>query len=691
MTKVRLPASSPNSQSITDPTPSVSSGVTDRYDLSASSQYPLTSPTEEPGDKPQPREIVPWPGLHPEDGVPGGQSTVAIQKPRKKGENWKDAVFQKSARYHGPTSFSAVFLEHRDPASEDLLEIGQDVRPHPGAWKFGQPLLGRERPEGPTMRTKEVVKALMNIPSREICESLLGTLNITHDLILNPTLIKHCITTLWATFEQNLITPRTAEKLTGIAEVLFQNEENPLPPSPEDGLDWLNTFMGSNVRLEMMGVLFCFFGKAYLALQDWDPVFKVPENHDRDRKETAWRMKECADICRKMCHFSETVNELVVALCYNVGVLESLCAGDESYTMGHRHGDMVTMAIDAGLHRLPDYANTPITTASEYKRRLFSAVYFLDKTHSALNGIPPLLGRLYCDVKPCLDIADEELFLPVHAFAVVISRLDPNGWSTSGNIQNISVSRAIWQLCSVREEILELALGVNVLVTEARIEELRIRSQLVLDGIPEQLRYYADSDRKVPKESTGKALFAQANLMNAFLQNIFLIERVSTARGFPNNERLLNAAMEMLELSLMFWMMRDKLTPFTFYFDWIVTFYGIPSAGVICVELLKNVSTSQTNLGFSRSDAIQKLTLFIGFLDWIRPTDGNYKLANRLKKVIRRVLDRVLEPPQTDPRPPDEMENALSDSTMLQPLDNMNDMDWLNTIDWTQGSWMDYN
>jgi hypothetical protein len=58
--------------------------------------------------------------------------------------------------------------------------------------------------------------------------------------------------------------------------------------------------------------------------------------------------------------------------------------------------------------------------------------------------------------------------------------------------------------------------------------------------------------------------------MNDFLQNIFLIDRVSIARGFPNDERLVNTAMEMLELALMFWMSRDKLTSFTSYFDWIV-------------------------------------------------------------------------------------------------------------------------
>lgn len=189
---------------------------------------------------------------------------------------------------------------------------------------------GRDRPNGPGQRLKEVVKALWNIPPKEICERLLTTQDSMHDITLNPTMMGHCVSTLWETFGSQLEVPRSNGALEVIADVLFKNEEEPLVPSPDDGFEWLNTFMGGKLRLEMLGVLFCFFGKAYLTLQEWDPTFKIPENFDRDRKETAWRMKECADICRTMCHYSETVNEILAALCYNIAILESLVTGDES-------------------------------------------------------------------------------------------------------------------------------------------------------------------------------------------------------------------------------------------------------------------------------------------------------------------------------------------------------------------------
>jgi hypothetical protein len=55
-------------------------------------------------------------------------------------DSWKTAVYPQSKRYYGPTSFSAVFLENRTADSENLLDLGQEKRQHPGTWKVGEPL-----------------------------------------------------------------------------------------------------------------------------------------------------------------------------------------------------------------------------------------------------------------------------------------------------------------------------------------------------------------------------------------------------------------------------------------------------------------------------------------------------------------------------------------------------------------------
>lgn len=126
---------------------------------------------------------------------------------------------------------------------------------------------------------------------------------------------------------------------------------------------------------------------------------------------------------------------------------------------------MVTSAISSGLHRLPNYTTNKLTAASEYKRRLFSAVYCSDKTHSSLNGTPPLLPRRYCDIEPCLDLDPRAPYLPEVELIGAINSLDPNGWNTAGNLYDTTLLRAKVHLSAIREEILELSLGTSDLVS----------------------------------------------------------------------------------------------------------------------------------------------------------------------------------------------------------------------------------
>ena len=145
-----------------------------------------------------------------------------------------------------------------------------------------------------------------------------------------------------------------------------------------------------------------------------------------------------------------------------------------AYSIRRLHGDLITTTITSGLHRLPDYATSKVTAASEYKRRLFCSIYCNDKTHASLNGTPPLLTRLFCDIQPCLDLPTEAIFLPEDELAFELTKLDADGWNISNKSDDthyiVTILRIKVQLCTIREEILELALGVNVDGSEARIK-----------------------------------------------------------------------------------------------------------------------------------------------------------------------------------------------------------------------------
>lgn len=87
--------------------------------------------------------------------------------------------------------------------------------------------------------------------------------------------------------------------------------------------------------------------------------------------------------------------------------------------------------------------------------------------------------------------------------------------------------------------------------------------------MPPPLHYYAHDD--TPKESESKYLIGQAYILLNYLQIQFLIDRLAITRGLPNEQGLLNTAMQMMDVTIMFWVKRDQLVNFSCSFDWIVS------------------------------------------------------------------------------------------------------------------------
>src|SRR3954468_15417356 len=89
--------------------------------------------------------------------------------------------------------------------------------------------------------------------------------------------------------------------------------------------------------------------------------------------------------------------------------------------------------------------------------------------------------------------------------------------------------------------------------------------------------------------------------------------------------------------------------------------YGIPSAGVICVELLNQMEAPHLPHSYlPRSEVIQNLSLLVGFLDWVRPTAPNAELCGRMLQIIKRTLDKILDGPTPSSAPPRTNNAAVS-------------------------------
>ncbi|PCG99120.1 Hypothetical protein PENO1_054710 [Penicillium occitanis (nom. inval.)] len=641
----------------------------------------------------------------------------------------RNSLFQKEVGQHETTRFSAVFFENQDsfgPVIDDVTNSSlQDPAQEPS-----QEFDVRRREHWPLMEL--AVNTLLNFPTARTCERLVEGIHYIYDVWVSPTMIQQCLDQVWREYGNCLGEHRTRESVSRMANDLFLNDKKPHTP-PDNDFDrtgWINWFAGPLLRWEMIGILFSWAGMAFRHRQEWDPVFNLPEQQGRNRNSAAERMRECASACVRLCEDRFEISDIMVICMKNSIKLQSIIISDESDRIRVDYGTVGSAFITAGLHRLPQLQK--LTPYSQYRACIASSMYYLDKCESLFNARPPMLSRHFCQYPLPLDLCEEDVYGGRERLELALARLDSNGWNTAGRIFTTTWLRALAMLSPIREGILELSLRINQQFTKEEVEDLVAQLRRIVASYPPHIRYDRNLEWPSNLSSGSQARSAhQVYIINRIqldvLQCHFLLQRLLVSRKFNGGQDLFDIAQEALSIITSLWLHRDQLQDVTHAFDWISVSYGMPCAGILCIELLRasnlappspatESSTSDVihaPVQLSRSQVIQSLTMYKALLDWIRPTDNNAQLSSKLSKVLQRIIDTVfdslgpLHGVQTQHSPNEqyyqrqyEMHDQQSQNLAtsidaehdfdLDPaLIASNDMDWLNTIDWTQGGWLE--
>jgi hypothetical protein len=121
----------------------------------------------------------------------------------------------------------------------------------------------------------------------------------------------------------------------------------------------------------------------------------------------------------------------------------------------------------------------------------------------------------------------------------------------------------------------------------------------------------------------------------------------------------------------------------------MIVCYACPAAGVLCVELLKPDSifhSEQSSL--KRSDVIQNLSRFVGFLEWITScgcTGATSVICTSVRQAIQGVLEQVLNSPgqiSGGVGGPQGVAPVMRDMGMPNELNDMFSFELLDTFDW---------
>ncbi|KAM3080859.1 hypothetical protein ACMFMG_004817 [Clarireedia jacksonii] len=595
--------------------------------------------------------------------------------------------FVQPAAFFGPTSFSASFLEH-----------GNNFVAEVGATGDGANMLS---PDSTTPTSVNVypsdkqtrylslgVKILSQLPNQATCEKLVEiyTTKGIEYAFHQPTVL-YCMKSFWATFGQSIKQPRKVERLQEIAQLLTRNTSQPLEDA-EDGRAWLSSMSGQRFRWEILGILFCVLGwvGAKLKSKEQQTFFDTQSGNRKHRFGFTMDMLESAQGCLDICSDLDVGNVLMVSLLWKTNTLESQCIGDTSLKLWRRHGDIVNAVTGLGFHHRPHHANIPVSTTLEMKRRVFGAVFANDKTMSIFSGRPPSLSHRYNACPLPLDLPDEILLADKEELQEAARKLDSDGWNTDTIIGPASRIRASVLYSIIMDEVLEISLGNDAQFSEARLLDIRRRNDEIQEKLPPWLRLSNASS-----SGSNNLEWIQMVLKFVGLQCSFLIEQAFVKRAKGDRQRLLDVARQLLAMTVSIWTAKDRFLAYFTDNDWVIMCYGIPSAGVICVELLNQMETPHLPHSYlPRSEVIQNLSLLVGFLDYVRPTAANAELCGRMQQIMKRTLDKILD----DPKPsnaPQKTTNAISTPTTDAEYGTieLDDLDWLNTIDWTTGPFVD--
>lgn len=452
-------------------------------------------------------------------------------------------------------------------------------------------------------------------------------------------LVAHYIlATLYDEWGGHLGRSRSVSKLEEMARRICVNTAKPIV-NRGDGEEWLEQFRGPNLRWESLGLLF----------NGWDLVDDVHKIKMQGAsayvKQYAPSVQEFISLCLELAQEFSDGNLFTVYLEFKRTILESLISGDASRQTCRYLADTVASLTFLGMHAEPADEVYQPTFYAEASRRVLLAVFTVDKVQLAFTGRPPLLFRKFVTTPMPLDISDQDLFLERSSLLEKIKRsVDNKGWNISGEFYSSTVVRARYMVAQIREHIAEIALGNDSQTNADELHRIKQKQDAVVAEFPSSL-HWRPEDMEDPK-ADAIIVFNRLLLRLDSLQNDFFVYRllVRTGQGQPDEGCLLATSFRLVSLVLLLWTNMDRFQAMRPDFGWLLMGYGASPGGILCKCLLK-AQSSQIHSGepeITRSAVIQKLSLLVGFLDWVSPTAPNAELCKDCKSVIERVLDQAL-------------------------------------------------
>ncbi|KAJ0415128.1 hypothetical protein BJY00DRAFT_327235 [Aspergillus carlsbadensis] len=414
--------------------------------------------------------------------------------------------------------------------------------------------------------------------------------------------------------------------------------------------EFYKSFLGENIRLEYVSLLFAISGVASHYTQS--PA------HDT---EFANSMYTASKACIQICETYNQVNDLTIwARLMNVR-LSSFLFGDASNTLYHRFNEFAAELYIMGFHRLDSLSPNVPFFILETRRRIFAFAITRDKSLATFLGRPPRIGNDFCDRVMPLDLDDDEIILPNSRIQAILRSAGDDGWRNivgrGEHIRQSSFLRLRYQQAELQEKDYHQH---TTLTCPSRA--LYSGYQAALNDIPPQYRYQSSSWTTWSPQLCVTLLVIHLQ----YLYSGFQIERMLLQDGQVLISCMLETSMKLLSGVLDFIQQQHSRPKYYEGYAWLFLYYGLPGAGILATELHQStVSGNPLPTTTPRSHIIRDLSVLLAYFERKQlPIRPDFQVCVQISKVIGALLDDTLNhkpQPQHRTRSNQSVDQAPSD------------------------------
>ncbi|KAK8040854.1 hypothetical protein PG994_013861 [Apiospora phragmitis] len=462
-------------------------------------------------------------------------------------------------------------------------------------------------------------------------------------------IMKMWLMELWR-FHGDVLKSQNPDKIRQLCELIWRNTQSPLiydgKTSPKQ---WILLSTGANVRWDVIGLMACYVATAAAA---GDSSKRLLAEYQITREAVMSSMVDIAANCLTFCRECEILDDTFLWLAAEYYGFISFVKGDISSTVYRAGAELCSTFLAMGLHQdIRANAKVPPFLA-QLRKQVRMVTYSTEISVSAFLGRPPRLSYRYINLDTGYDFTNAEILAEESEFAANVSKLLEGGFNSDGRAGAITFWKVWIPFAILREQILELALGN---LCSGRADEIQQKAKEQWADVPAAYARCRDEELHVGAKKTGLTLYGHI-IRQSTQANEFLLQRVRFQKAGASAEGLIKVAQQIFKDIIRISEDPELTKISSINTNHMVAIHGLRCAAVLAVELLRQeqLPVYPREPLLPRSQTIQDLSVFVSRLDLILKVEvlhGVFSMCEQGRKVLTRILDKILSPPNAADRP----------------------------------------